>query len=197
MNKIEEVNELIRSRRSLFFPQFDAEKTIDDEIIQNILENAAYAPSHRLTFPWYFRVFSGEGRNRLAEFQSSLYKQKADERGDFSQDKFELLKSRPLECSHVIAIGMRRDPKLSVPEIEEVSATAMAVQNMYLTASAYRLAAYWGSGGITYMEEAKPFFELKPEDKLLGFFYLAHNKMSKWPQGKARSIDGHVVWVKE
>jgi hypothetical protein len=40
------------------------------------------------------------------------------------------------------------------------------------------LGSYWVSGGITYFEEGKTFFELSPADKLLGFLHLGIPKAS-------------------
>jgi len=71
----------------------------------------------------------------------------------------------------------------------------MAVQNMYLTATAHRIGCYWGSGGVTYLEEAKPFFYLKPADKLLGFLYIGNIDKEKWPKGRRKPMDSKVQWV--
>ena len=53
----EKINELIRTRRSIY-PQMMIDKPISDEIIWNLLENANHAPTHRLTEPWRFKVFT-------------------------------------------------------------------------------------------------------------------------------------------
>ncbi|MCL0149365.1 hypothetical protein, partial [Klebsiella pneumoniae] len=90
---------------------------------------------------------------KLSTFQSELYKQKAGEK--FNPIKFEKLKNNPLLASHVIAIGMRRTTTKNIPEIEDIEAVACAVQNIYLTVSAYGLGGYWTTGGVTYYDEAK------------------------------------------
>ncbi|MCC5932168.1 MAG: nitroreductase [Cyclobacteriaceae bacterium] len=190
---IEEVNRLIRTRRSVYPPSYSGE-VIPEEKIEIILENANYAPTHKLTQPWRFVVFSGKGLEKLAHFQSDLYKQVSEARGNFQEKTFETLRTKPLQASHIIAIGMKRDEKELVPEIEEVEAVACAVQNMYLTATALGLGAYWGSGGITYLEEALPFFGLQKPDKLLGFFYLGIPK-GKWPKAIREDISTKVQWV--
>ena len=159
----EQINKLIQNRRSLY-PAVYSDETVDDTIIEAILENANWAPTHKLTQPWRFTVFSGEGLKKLADFQADLYRKVTETDGSFDQKKYEKLQKKPLLCSHIIAIGMKRDSKERVPEIEEVMATACAVQNMYLTASAYGVGGYWGTGGITYYEEAKSFFGLGSED---------------------------------
>ncbi|KYG83560.1 nitroreductase family protein [Roseivirga echinicomitans] len=191
---IEETNKLLRNRRSIY-PAMYSEVPVDDAIIKEMLENANWAPTHKLTEPWRFVVFKGEGLKKLATFQSELYKELATKASNFDASKFEKLATKPLLASHIIAIGMKREPNVLVPEIEEISAVACAVQNMYLTATAHGIGCYWGSGGITYKEEAKSFFGLGAEDKLLGFLYVGNLKTDKWPAGKRGPIEEKVSWV--
>ena len=188
----QELNKIIRHRRSIF-PVSYTDEIIDEDIINQILENAIWAPTHKLTQPWHFTVFSGEGLKKLAGFQADLYKLSAGD--NFDEKQYEKLLNKPLKCSHIIAIGMKRNEM--IPEIEEVEAVACAVQNMYLTATAYKVGAYWGSGGVTYNEEAKSFFGLEKQDKLLGFFFMGIPSI-EWPdRGIRKDIDQKVTWVKE
>ena len=189
----DEISRLIRHRRSLYPAQYSGE-IIKKEIIDEILENANWAPTHKLSEPWRFTVYSGEGLKKLGDFMSGLYKEVTIEKGSFDEGNFTKLKHKPLLASHVIAIGMKRDEKERLPEIEEVEAVACAVQNMYLTATAYGVGCYWGSGGITYFEKAKSFFGMGSKDKLLGFMYLGIPK-SKWPKSKRKPIQNKVTWV--
>ncbi|GAB4130180.1 MAG: hypothetical protein OHK0045_20350 [Raineya sp.] len=185
------INQLIQTRRSVYPEQFDSSRRIDDAIVWQLLENANYAPTHKKTEPWRFVVFTGEGLKKLADFQASLYKQK-NEGDKFSESTYRKLSENPLKASHIIAIGMKRHPQ--VPEIEEIEAVACAVQNIYLSATAYGIGGYWGSGGITYYPEAKEFFGLGEEDKLLGFFYLGHIAKPS-PERIPKSIQEKVTWI--
>ena len=168
----EQLNNLIRNRRSVFPDQFIPGKKIDDNIIQEIIVNATWAPNHGRQEPWQFSIFTGEGLKKLAQFQSELYKK--DSGGNFKEATYLKLQTNPLRASHVVAIGMKRTTNKNIPEIEDVEAVACAVQNIYLSVSAYGLGGYWTTGGITYNVNAKPFFDLGDADKLLGFFYIGH-----------------------
>jgi nitroreductase len=189
---IEDINQLIRNRRSVFPVQYQKGKTIPREIIEQLLENANWAPTHGRTEPWRFSVFSGEGLKKLAAFQAGLYQEKAGPR--FDEHKYRKMAETPLLASHVISIGMKRDVTGRIPEVEEIEAVACAVQNMYLTATAYGIGAYWSSGGITGYEEAKPFFQLGENDRLLGFFYLGYIAKPS-PAGFRKPIQDKVNWV--
>ena len=164
-------NQLVRARRSVYTKDYSGE-IVSDAIIQQMLENANWAPTHKLTQPWRFVVFSGEGLKKLAAFQGECYKQVTQAKGTFQEDRYQGLLKKPMEASHVIAIGMKRDEKKSLPEWEELGAVFCAVQNMYLTATAYGMGCYLSTGGITNFEEAKSFFGLGPEDKLCGFLHV-------------------------
>ncbi len=189
-------NKLIQTRRSIYPAQYSGER-VDDEIIQQMLENANWAPNHKHTEPWRFIVFTDKGLDQLGKFQADIYKQVSEKKGNFDESMMEKLRNKPLSASHVIAIGMKRDEKASIPEIEEISAVAAAVQNMQLTASAYEVGCYWGSGGITYMEEAKKALGLTNGDKLLGFLYVGMPKEGFWPEGKRKPINDKINWVRE
>lgn len=192
MNPKEALDESIQNRRSIYTGMFSSDQ-VDDEIIEKMLKNANWAPSHKHTEPWRFVVFKGDGLKKLADFQATLYKLKHSD--NFDNNQFEKLKAKPLECSHVIAIGMKRDDKERVPEVEEICATACAVQNAWLTASAHGIGCYWSTGGITFYEEAKAFFNLGDKDKLLGFLYIGKLKSDKWPEGRKGAWDDKVQWV--
>jgi nitroreductase len=190
---VEEINHLIRNRRSVFPDQFEAGRRIPDEIINEILVNATWAPNHGHTEPWHFVVFAADGLKKLASFQSELYKETAGEK--FKEATYQKLQRNPLLASHVIALGMKRDPSKKHPEVEEIAAVACAVENIYLSITAYGLGGYWTTGGITYQQKAKPFFGLDKDDRLLGFFYIGYIEVPS-PAGKRKPLEEKVVWVK-
>src|SRR5215475_4922091 len=91
-----ELNRLMQTRRSIFPDQFDPDRVIPDEIIMKVLENANTAPTHKLTEPWRFTVFTGEGLNKLATEQAMIYKNYAG--NEFRQSKYEKMQVTPLLC---------------------------------------------------------------------------------------------------
>ena len=189
----EAIIEAIKNRRSIF-PKDYSDEVIDRAVIEEILECANWAPTHKFTEPWRFTVFSGSGLRRLAAFQANLYKELSTAQGTYKEANFEKLQQKPLMASHVISIGLHRDPEKRVPEVEEIESVACAVQNMYLAANAHGLGCYWGSGGITYKPEANEFFGLGEEDKLLGFFFLGKPKLENWPKSVRKPIGNKVRW---
>jgi nitroreductase len=188
-----DLNTLIRNRRSIFQQQFSGER-VPDEVVKQMLENANWAPNHRLTEPWRFIVYTDEGILKLAEVQAAIYKSVTDADGTYKEDRYQNLLTKPMMSSHIIAIAMKRDEKKSVPEIEEVGAVYCAIQNMYLTMTAYGIAGYLSTGGVTYFEESKEAFGLGAEDKLIGFFHLGMPK-GNVPDSKRKPVSEKTVWI--
>ena len=65
---------------------------------------------------------------------------------------------------------MKRDEKESVPEWEEIAATAMAVQNLWLTATELGLGGYWSTPA--YVDQIGDFISMEEGETCLGLFYL-------------------------
>ena len=61
--------ELIQRRRSVFPAQYN-EQPIKKSDIEKILEAANWAPTHKKTEPWRFKVLLGEKKNELGVFLS-------------------------------------------------------------------------------------------------------------------------------
>lgn len=188
----EQIAELIRTRRSVY-PKSYSDDRVPDDIISEMLESANWAPTHKMTEPWRFTVFCDEGIEAFAEFQAERYIKSSGKKPD--KDKIKKLKSKPLMCSHIISIGMKRHK--SIPKMEEISAVAAAVQNMQLTATAHGVGCYWSTGGVTYDKDANSFFDLGEKDLLMGFLYIGMPKKDKWPKGKRKAIEKKVRWVKK
>ncbi|MEX2581446.1 MAG: nitroreductase [Verrucomicrobiales bacterium] len=187
-------NALIRRRRTIK-PRDMSEKPVENLHLATILENANWAPTHGMTEPWRFFVFTGEGRRRLADFCQSLYRKKTPEKA-FRPDKHEKLGAQPLEAPVVVVVGMKRQDSESIPEIEEIEAVACAVQNMHLTASALGMAAFWSSPPIVYTDEMREWLGLEGlRDKCLGFFYLGWPRGEEWPAGTRGDVSEKIVFV--
>lgn len=192
LSPIKTINHIIHTRRSTRPRCFNGQ-VIDDAIVWQILENANWAPTNGLTQPWRFTVFTGNGLEKLASFQANLYKQTTSDDA-FSPDKYERMKTNVLKSSHVIVIGMKRQETETIPEIEEIEAIACSVQNMALTATAYGVCSFWGSGGVTYTDELKVFLGLGEKDQCLGYLYLGYSDTPA-TSSKRSPIQDKVHWI--
>ncbi len=187
-------NALIRRRRSIKPPDMSV-KPVERAHLAAILENANWAPTHGLTQPWRFFVFTGEGRQRLADALQSIYRKVTPE-AEVREEKWEKLGVRPLQAPVVIAVGMSRQRSEKIPEVEEIEAVACAVQNMHLTASAIGMAGYWSTPPVVYTDEMRLWLGLgDARDRCLGLFYLGWPESEEWPEGRRDDVAEKVVWV--
>lgn len=180
--------DLIKNRRSVFPVQY-IDKPIAKTDIERILEAANWAPNHKKTEPWRFKVLQGESKAKLGLFLSLKYMESDPKPKEF---KVQELIENPKRAGAIIAICMQRDPNESLPEWEEIAATAMAVQNMWLCCTEMGIGCYWSSPGlIQYMDD---FFVMQEGERCLGFFYMGYYD-GDVTEVKRRPIDDKVVWM--
>ena len=180
--------DVIKERRSVFPAQY-TDTPIAREDIVKILEAANCAPTHKKTEPWRFKVLQGEAKEKLGLFLSLKYMETDPKPKQITVEK---LIANPKKAGAIIAICMQRDPKNSLPEWEEIAATAMAVQNMWLCCTQMGIGCYWSSPGlIKYMDD---FFDLNEGEKCLGFFYMG-NYEGGIPEVARGSWEGTVTWM--
>jgi len=101
MNR-EEINKVIRNRRTVSPAMYIPNKEIPKEVIMELLENANWAPTHRMTEPWRFKVFTGDSLARLSEYLGAFYKNNTPA-GKFSEMKHRKTLKKPLQCAAAIA----------------------------------------------------------------------------------------------
>jgi len=180
--------DLIQKRRSVFPAQYN-DKPIARTDIEKILEAANWAPTHKKTEPWRFKVFQGESQAKLGLFLSLKYMENDPKPKEFKVKK---LIENPKRAGAIIAICMQRDPRESIPEWEEVAAVAMAVQNMWLCCTEMGIGCYWSSPGlIKYMDD---FLNLNKEEQCMGFFYMGYSD-ADIPPVQRNSIADKTVWM--
>lgn len=191
MDKINTINEIIRSRRSIFPPMYTGE-TVSDDIIWEILENANWAPTHKMTQPWRFVVIPQTKIPEWCDYAALWYGRYTPE-DQFSEMKLKKIKTKPLKASHIIAICMQRDKEKRVPKWEEKAAVACAVQNIYLTTTALGLGGYWSSPA--YALAADEFLGLKERQRCMGLFYIGVPQQGLSLEGKRGDIREKVTWL--
>lgn len=185
---LEEIKKVIQERRSLYQRDFSGE-LIEKEILETLLECANAAPQHKRTQPWRFTVFAGEGRKKLAEGLAEAYEKNTPAEKLLEKTR-DALYSKPLESGAVISVQVAYSG--AVPAWEEVAATACAVQNILIAASASGLGGYWGTPGI--IKNMQDFLGLNENEESLGFIYLGKHDLEAQIKERA-SLDGKVKWV--
>ncbi|MCP4887854.1 MAG: nitroreductase [Planctomycetaceae bacterium] len=186
------INQVIRSRRTVKPKNFTSQD-VDQAIIRTMLENANWAPTHGMTEPWRFSIFRGAARQRLAEFLAETYKSLSTPES-FKPKKYDGMRQNAMLAPVVIAIGMKRQESEKISELDELLAVACAVENLHLTATAFRLGGFWSTNIAATSDAMGEFLGLKPKDRALGLFYVGY-PACEWPVGDRTPIDGKVQWI--
>ncbi|MEO9953506.1 nitroreductase [Nonlabens sp.] len=162
------LEQLIQTRRSIFPSQY-TNGVIPQSDLLKILESARWAPNHRKTEPWRYKVLQGNALTDLGNFMVEQF--------ILSTDKAVPLKLKKLQeklevTSAMILIFKSRDVKESIPEWEEIAAVSMSVQNMWLTTHNLGYGCYWSSPKS--FADMSNFSKIMVDDReeFLGFFYI-------------------------
>lgn len=172
MSKIIEVNQaailksIIENRRSVFPKNYTGER-IDEQIIEEIVSSATFAPQHKKTRPWRFKVFRDEEKFQLGQELARIYKATFAE-SLFLEKKYADITNKISKTDVIITLSVNFSGL--VPEWEEIAAVSMAVQNMYLTASVNEVGCYWSSPGI--IKHLDQYLGLNENQKCYGLFYM-------------------------
>lgn len=167
MNEASVLKKIIENRRSVF-PKDYQDSPIDDEILEEILTSANFAPNHKKTKPWRLKVFRNEEKSLLGQKLAEIYKATSSPE-TFLEKKFLDISNKIEKSAVIITISVNFSCLL--PEWEEVAATSMAVQNMYLTASVNSV-GYWSTPGT--VKDLDEFLGLEENQKCYGLFYLGN-----------------------
>lgn len=143
------------------------------EHIQQIIKAGTRAPDHGRLRPWRFVVLEGDARGKLGDAMSDMLKRKVP---DAIPEQLESERKKALRAPTIVVVAAKITPG-KIPEIEQVTAVAAAVQNMFLAANALGYGAMWKTGGAAYDATVKALFGLEPQDHIVALLYLGTEAM--------------------
>jgi nitroreductase len=185
------ISEVIQNRRSIKPAKMNGKKIPDDEITE-ILQLANWAPTHGRTEPWRFIVYAGDKVKEFCYQHAELYKALVPA-SNFEQANYDKQLHYGDLASHLIIAIMQRGNSPKIPALEEIAATAAAIQNILLGGSAAGISSFWSTGGITHHPAMKNFLQLNEQDIVMGILYFGYSDDKT--EGKRQTLmDEKVVW---
>jgi nitroreductase len=161
------------------------------EVIEKLLMAAVQAPNHFHVRPWRFIVLTGQARERLGEVMAQAHKKRHPE---CTELELNVERARPLRAPVLIAVGVDPPSEAKVVDIENVCATAAAVENRLLAANALGLGAMWRTGAGAREEDVKRFLGLNPEQHLIAFVYIGYPEPMPAPRERP-AYEDRTTWM--
>ncbi|HEY5661546.1 MAG TPA: nitroreductase family protein [Gaiellaceae bacterium] len=142
--------ELVRTRRThkSFGPQ-----PVPEEVLDELLELARWAPNHHRTSPWRFRVVGPETLARLKDAAGPAEAPKLD-------------RARTLVVASCVLSGDLQQDE------EDICATAAAISIVLLAAHARGLAGYWRTPRVLRTKGGREAVGLPAGERFLGLIHL-------------------------
>lgn len=185
---------IFRTRRSLKPAAMDSAREVPRGVLTEILEDARWAPTHGLTQPWRFHVFTGAARARLGDGLQAVYDATTPAAAR-NEDKRAKLGLNPRLTPVCIAVAARVEPGGKIPEIEEIAATSCAVQNLMLSAHEKGLGTFWSTPPAAMSEDFARRLGLDATHRMLGVVYLGYAKAgAAVPESSREPAEARVVF---
>ena len=166
-----DVEAAIRSRRT--HKQFGREP-VEEVVVRDLLDLARFAPNHKLTQPWRFRLLGPRTRLALDEAVGE-------------KEAMKLGRAPTLVLATTLLSG---DPHT---DEEDLHATACAVYAVLLGATARGLASYWRTPAAFEEPTVRDLFALEANERVVGLIHLGTAVSA--PPGKERAPLEDVLTV--
>lgn len=182
----------IRERRTVDLAALKPD-SIPHDLLLTLLEAANWAPSHGRTEPWRFVVFTGAGREHLADtLATSLARLKGETHPDPEALRAQWERQNLAPVWLIVAAEPAEKPRM--PPHEEQWAVACAVQNLLLAARAHGLGGKWITNPPSLHEHTRQSLGFSERAHMMGLIYLGY-PAGEWPRGERRPVGEKVRWV--
>jgi nitroreductase len=182
-----------RTRRTVKPAWMDSSRQIAPDLLLEILEDAHWAPTHGLTQPWRFHVFTGQARALLADRLQSLYDQ-ITPAAEVRPEKRAKLHENSTQAQVIVAVVAHFEPGSKVSRLDELCSTACAVQNLLLSAHQRGLGSFWATPPVACSQEFTAWLGLDPTDCSLGLVFLGYPKESPIPRSVRVPLEERVIF---
>ena len=160
---------VIRQRRTIydFLPE-----PVPDEVVEEVLAAAVWAPNHGLNEPWRFWVIGPETQAELAGQYAALRASKRAEVGTSAwQRAFEQARARFEAIPRVIMVGCVQDED-ALRQRENEAAVSCAIQNMLLALWEQGYGSQWSTGPIVRADETRARLQVPADVALVAAVYV-------------------------
>ena len=133
--------------------------------LEQIYQAGLRAPDHGMLRPWRFLVVEGEARKQLGELFVDCMEPE-------SEEKRNKLLNAPLRAPLILVAVAEIQDHPKVPPVEQIGATAAAIQNMSVAIHALGYSSIWRTGAPAFDTRVKQALGFQEKDEIVGFLYI-------------------------
>jgi nitroreductase len=182
----------IRTRRAV--KEYDP-RPIPREWVEELLDAARWAPNHKLTHPWRFNVFMGEGRERLVAARQNAVRWAAQQKGkEATPEELEFARAKCYSAPVLLIVSQVQsdDP---IQQKEDYAACWAAIQTFCLAATARGLASYPSTGVWVDQNFLGPAIGLPEDERPVACVFLGFSEAPT--SAKRFPAERHTRWYDE
>ncbi|MFM8858396.1 MAG: nitroreductase [Actinomycetota bacterium] len=162
---ISSIDHVIRSRRTSMFTD---SQDIDPSTVIELCELASWAPCHKRTWPWEFALLTGPARERFGASVADAMHSAGDDPARVAKARTKYLRTPAI----LVVASAQGDTQLRT--VENRDATAAAIQNILLAATARGLASFWSSCPRGCNDTVVEFCGFSENASIVGIVYLGY-----------------------
>jgi nitroreductase len=167
-----ELDEAIHTRRTV--KEFQPEP-IPRDTLEQLFELARWAPNHRMTEPWRFRVLGPEALRCLKECAGEG--------------------AAKLDRAPTLVLASYVPSPLPLHAAEDAHAAACAVYAVLLGATARGIATYWRTPGILRQADGRAACGLADDEVVVGLLHFGYPVGQPLPPPERKPTASFVDWL--
>ena len=173
------LKEIIRNRVSS--NKFTNTK-VENNLIIELLDQAVYAPNHKMREPWRFIILEGDGKmNFIQKYLDEIHEEQKDEIKKTMEKVF--------QAPMVVAFVMPKNTDYS-DELEDLQAISAVIQNFLLLLEEQGLGSFWKTPKYIESDLFKEVLGLNTNEIIAGLIMVGYvlSKNPPKPRKKAKDI---------
>ncbi|MDX9690962.1 MAG: nitroreductase [Acholeplasmataceae bacterium] len=172
------LNELIKQRVSI--GKF-LDKKVPTELVINLLDDAVYAPNHKMREPWRFIILENEGKDLFVHRYLS-------ELTDDQQNEIKPMLLKVFSAPMVIAVAMPTLKDMR-DELEDLQANAAMIQNFLLLATEHNLATFWKTPKYIETDKFKEVLGIQLNEIVVSLIMIGYSDQVQLPKKRKSAKD--------
>lgn len=145
------------------------DQPVDPEEIIELLNVAKWAPNHKITEPWRFQLYAGEGKEKFAQAFMDSQPKEGGKHTEKTLRKAQYYKDIPLQ----LVVIMPEDPRQRTWD-EDYGAVSSFIQNFQLAAWARGIGMVWRTNDWVYSPVFREGIGVKPGEKIVATLMIGY-----------------------